>query len=466
MRWRQLVELAGRADDQSDPRLLDQAIAEIRAGSALVDERVRIAAALAVATLPIPSALVATFASDRLGVAAPVLASARLTAAEWTSVSEAASDGCRLFIATMRSHQPAPPASTALHSEPEPVPSIRDVIDRIERLREHRDGESPETAPPPLAAEPPRLFQWECNESGAIDWVEGAPRGAIVGQSIAQRGLDDGVDGAVERAFASRAPFHEGLLQLAAQSSSGGAWKISGIPAFDRSSGRFAGYRGVAERASPGPNFNPDSLRELAHEIRTPLTAIIGFAEIISGEYLGPAETRYRERAGEIVGQAQLLLTAIEDLDFAARLRSAGPDSTSASNASLAESLAASWDDIERQAAERGVRVNVAPGDERTGCALSPELAQRLVQRFCGAVVGCETQGAILTFSLGSDQKSCTLAVDRPSSLPTGDLDSAHSRQSNDPDTLPIRLVVGLARAAGGSLDTGGDRLVLRLPRA
>jgi signal transduction histidine kinase len=63
---------------------------------------------------------------------------------------------------------------------------------------------------------------------------------------------------------------------------------------------------------------DPDSLRELVHEIKTPLNAIMGFAEIIEGQYLGPADRGYRERAAEIWRQARLLLTAIDDLDFAA----------------------------------------------------------------------------------------------------------------------------------------------------
>ena len=80
------------------------------------------------------------------------------------------------------------------------------------------------------------------------------------------------------------------------------------MPAFEPADGRFAGYRGVALRETAGRAgrarsdarsllADPDSLRELVHEIKTPLNAIIGFAEIIEGQYLGPADRRYRERA-------------------------------------------------------------------------------------------------------------------------------------------------------------------------
>jgi hypothetical protein len=474
VRWRQLVEIVARAGPDSDPELVQRAISEIRAHSAAVDERVRAAAALAVARHTLPVELVAAFAADRLAVAAPVLASARLTASEWKSVSAAASGECRDFIATMRSEPPSaepPQPSREQRREGEaPVPSISDVVARIERLRQAREGESSPPPPDRQPVESPSLFRWECNESGEIDWVEGAPRGALVGQSIAHSGIEGGVDRGVERAFAARAPFHDGLLELARGSAIGGTWKISGVPAFERSSGRFAGYRGVAERfgqaetgtARPPPAADPDSLRELAHEIKTPLNAIIGFAEIITGEYLGPAESRYRERAGEIVAQARLLLTAVEDLDLAAKLRwHEGSSSTE-----LSDSLARSWEEIDRHARSRGVPVSVAEGGDPASCALDALLVQRLVERLAIAVIDCAAEGEMLTFRIGSDTECCALSVDRPAALKGADLRPDRNRRAGDSTTLPLRLVMGLARTAGGELELTTDRLTLRLPRA
>ena len=80
-----------------------------------------------------------------------------------------------------------------------------------------------------------------------------------------------------------------------------------------------------------------DALRETIHEIKTPLNAIIGFAEIIDGQYLGPAHRNYRHRAAEIVSQARMLLAAIEDLDFAARLQ--GQPAEKGASTDLAEIL-------------------------------------------------------------------------------------------------------------------------------
>ncbi|MFY0104416.1 histidine kinase dimerization/phospho-acceptor domain-containing protein, partial [Acinetobacter baumannii] len=63
-------------------------------------------------------------------------------------------------------------------------------------------------------------------------------------------------------------------------------------------------------------------MRQLVHELRTPTTAIAGFAEMIEGELLGPVPAPYRDYAGNIRHQARGLLGAIDDLDTAARLDS------------------------------------------------------------------------------------------------------------------------------------------------
>jgi len=470
VRWRQLVELAARAPPDGDREFFTQAISEVRDGAANVEERVRAAAALAIASLPLPVDLVAAFAADRLNIAAPILASARLTALEWKSVAAQASDDCRAFIGTMRAepHQVQPPAPATAK---EPVPSISEVVARIERLRQSRDTADASHGASTDEADQPRLFRWECNESGEIEWVEGAPRGALVGQSIAQRGSGVGVDRTVERAFASRAPF-QGSLELPADSAIGGTWKIGGVPAFDRSSGRFAGYRGVAERsdgtastASGRPINGPDSLRELAHEIRTPLNAIIGFAEIITGEYLGPAGSAYRERASEIVAQARLLLSAVEDLDFAAKLRSTeGAEKARCNLGELVERLVVT---LRETGGQNGVEIEAARSVGDLAAAVQPEVAERLILRMCGAVIGRSAEGERLRLAVDCNGHHCLVSITRPASLEGmseenlfGTADDAMSA------AFPLRLARGLAHAAGASLVACERRISLLFPKA
>jgi hypothetical protein len=349
------------------------------------------------------------------------------------------------------------------------IPSISDVVARIERLRQSR--EVGETTPAVGTGwnDKARLFRWECNESGEIDWVEGIPRGALVGQSIAQSGSGGGVDRSVERAFQTRAPFHDGLLELPDDAATGGSWRISGVPAFERSTGRFAGYRGVAERPDLGSSAaalagNPDSLRELAHEIKTPLNAIIGFAEIITGEYLGPAGSRYRERASEIVAQARLLLGAIEDLDFAAKIHSSnGAAKARTDIGGLLERLVEA---IREVASERGIEIEASIATGELDAAIQAEVAERLILRMCSAVVARASQGEKLRLTVGRDGDHVIVAIGRPRAM-AGMCDNALFGTASDAMSpgFPLRLARGLAQTAGAALVADDRGILLLFPR-
>lgn len=483
VRWRQLVDLVARAGAQAANPLVEQALHLVRSDLPLVDETLRAAAARAVAALPLPFDLVALFASDKLPVSAPVLAAARLERDEWQKLLALADGETRNFILTL--HPDLPPAPQAIGDAAEeplveeplveagegdvvqpPVPTISDVVARIERLRRGR-------APPPSSADEgaaapgaPTLFRWECGPSGEIAWVEGAPRGPLIGRSIARSEEGEGVDQEVERAFALRAPFRDAQLSLPGEGSLAGAWKISGVPAFEPADGRFAGYRGIALRENGGAYditrdgqhsilSDPNSLRELVHEIKTPLNAIIGFAEIIDAQLLGPADRHYRTRAAEIVGQARLLLSAIDDLDFAAKLQADRNRPGSGTDlAMLLEQVAAG---MRQGASHNAPQLELSIETRKRRCALEPALAERLVTRFCTALLGVTADGERLVVNLDNSKGHCLLWV-RP---PPG-LDAANGELASG--GFGLRLVRGLARIAGGDLTITKARITLALP--
>ena len=473
VRWRQLVDLVARAGAQANNPLVEQALELIRSDRANVDEALRAAAARAIASLPVPLDLVALFASDSLAVSAPLLAAARLEPGERQQLMEFADPETRNFIETLHpgsvSSLSASPEEPLLQRQDEPergtaIPSISDVVARIERLRRSRAQQ----ATPPFEGRilgpsgAPSLFRWECGPSGEIAWVEGAPRGALIGRSIARAEEGEGVDEEVERAFAMRSPFHDGHLSVSGDGALAGEWKISGVPAFEPTGGRFAGYRGIALREgaaapSAGPGMfapaDPDSLRELVHEIKTPLNAIIGFAEIIDGQFLGPADRHYRTRAAEIVSEAKLLLSAIDDLDFAAKLQADRDRPGGGTDlALLLEQIAAG---MRTSAAAGGPQLELEIATRRSRCALEPALAERLVTRFCDAVVP-SAGAAQLVLHLDNSRGRCRLWVEQAGRRSTDDGAAGLG--------FGLRLVRGLARIAGGDLSLTQRRIALELP--
>lgn len=499
VRWRQLVDLVARAGANSASPVVAEALEAIRSEGPRVDESLRAAAARAVAALPLPLGLLEYFASDKLAVSAPVLAAATLDAHQWQVLHAAADEETRRFIRTLHPELGIEPhveiaaraeqLAEAMAQAPEPSspssvsPSLHEVVERIERRRRLRGGQQqPPPDEPAALAGSPALFRWECGPTGEIAWVEGAPRGALIGRSIgkAQVGDGDRVDQEVVRAFAMRAPFRDAQLTVAAGGPISGDWKISGVPAFDPADGRFAGYRGVALREVPLPAAaptrapesvpdvlsDPDSLRELVHEIKTPLNAIIGFAEIIEGQFLGPADRGYRDRAAEIVRQARLLLTAIDDLDFAAKVHSAG--GSTRERVDLGALVQREADEMRRIAGARGVEIEMQWSRADVAAAVQPEIADRLLFRLFGALVDRSERGERLQLSVEQASDGARISLTRPAAL-RGMSDAELleiPRGESGRGSFRLRLARGLARIAGGDLVSSRDSFALVFQRA
>lgn len=495
VRWRQLVDLVARAGANSGSPVVAEALNAIRNEAPNVDEPLRAAAARAVAALPLPLGLLEYFASDTLTVAAPVLAAASLQPDQWAALRKVADAETRGFIGTLHPEvagephveAPASEQRAAASDEPQAAdtaayvpPSLHEVVERIEQRRRLRAVQPIEgTSPAAASVEAPALFRWECGPSGEIAWVEGAPRGALIGRSIskAMDSTGDRVDHDVVRAFTMRAPFRDGLLTVAAAGTVSGDWKISGVPAFDPADGRFAGYRGVALRETPTtpaaapaetiPDVlaDPASLRELVHEIKTPLNAIIGFAEIIEGQYLGPADRGYRDRAAEIVRQARLLLTAIDDLDFAAKLHSAtGGRRERVDLAALLDRQAVQLGKLARS---RGVEVDVVRPRFDLPAKIEPELADRLLDRFLTALVGLAEEGERLQVSAELASGEARVLLSRPLAIRgMSEAEMFGSGADAGAGGFLLRLLRGLARIAGGDLNAARDSVWLAFPRA
>ena len=496
VRWRQLVDLVARAGANSASSVTGDALAAIREEAPRVEEAVRAATARAVAALPLPLGLLEYFASDSLSVAAPVLAAATLDVRQWHALIAVADEETRAFIETLHpdlktevaapieARQMAHVAAEVGAQEPRPSAggsqSLQDVIERIERRRRLRSGHADEPAESgPVTPGSPALFRWECGPGGDIAWVEGAPRGPLIGRSLARQEENDGnrVDAELVRAFAVRAPFRDALLRVGGAGPVAGEWKISGVPAFEPADGRFAGYRGVALRNAPPASAapaleampdilsDPDSVRELVHEIKTPLNAIMGFAEIIEGQYLGPADRGYRERAAEIGRQARLLLTAIDDLDFAAKVHST--KGSVRERIDLAALVARAGGELRDIAAKRGIDLALPGARGEVPAAVEAELADRLLFRLFSALADRAERAERLEVTAEAAPGAARISITRPSALRgTADAELFGASAAEGVDGgFSLRLARGLARIAGGDLVTSRDAFALAFPR-
>ncbi|PSJ37248.1 sensor histidine kinase [Allosphingosinicella deserti] len=516
-KWRQLVDLIAQ---RRGVRLSDQALQALdwlRARRLDIPSDTRCATARSFSGRRVSTTIVAFFAEDKPVVAGPLISGALLTRDEWIALLPSLTPTARALLRHRRDLGPDVehalasfgPSDFALSGSVTPIaavdvraPSlevgetqIRDLVARIENFRRQREAAAPVTVGSPAQPLATGDFQWETSTDGIIVWVEGAPRGALIGQSIASiadRGVF-GVDGQAAGAFEKRTPFRDARFSVAGTGEVSGDWRISGVPFFDPVQGSFLGYRGSARRprvdevAHPdavagrngvfGTNLPADSLRQLIHELRTPLNAIVGFAEMIDGQYMGPAASSYRDRASEIMEQASRLLSAVDDLDTAARIETQVIQFEQAP-VDAVSLLCRLHDAYERVARQRGSRIAIEIEKNLPSARVELAAAERMFARMLAATIGLAQEGEVIAATMGmgmmGGQRMLCLAIDRPHAIDGLDeralLDPGYSPDGDWPGApalglgFALRLVRNLAEAVGGALVVGEERFFLFLP--
>jgi signal transduction histidine kinase len=520
--WRQLIDLLAQRRPGADPALSREAFLRLQALRPDVPIAIRCETARAFAGRSIRPVLAAFLAADVPAVAGAILPHVRLDEAGWLEILPRLTPTGRGFLRHRRDLGPqveaalwsfgatdlalgggtvpaqeasAPQPMQSAAGDPLPPPvsvehgvgegQIRAIITRIARFRKGREGQLPEPEPEQIAS-----FRFETGPDGVICWVDGAPRGPLVGETIATPAAGiHGVDAQAPGAFRRRAPFREARLMIAGRSGVSGEWRIAGVPVFGPSDGRFLGYRGTArrpredERAEPEPDvpglygggLEPDSLRQLVHELRTPLNAIGGFAEMIRRQMRGPVSTSYRDRAQNIAEQAGQLLAAVDDLDVAARLETRRLDLQRV-EIDLGTMLALISDNHAKSAARRGGALECAVTPDLPPVTGDPAALRRMIGRLIGASAALTAEGETIrvTLSGGGSPTMLELTVRRPARLDGQDdaalFDTAHGPDGDWPDApllglgFSLHLVRRLASAAGGGLRIEPDRFVLSLP--
>jgi His Kinase A (phospho-acceptor) domain len=373
----------------------------------------------------------------------------------------------------------------------QPGMRISDIVERIERLR--RDRENAEAPQLPLEGGEGVAFdasiteiRFETDDMGTVSWVEGAPRGALVGVGISEPAFADGPgpDAFGAAAFRQRMPLENVRMRLCGALIIEGDWRINAAPFFDAFSGRFRGYRGIfrrpnaaeSARIDPATAENGEHLQQLVHELRTPLGAILGFSEIIEQQLFGPVSSDYRVLARNIMNDAERLLAGFDDLSMAARIEtgrfSAGQGTTDCSwlATRLAERLQGLSDSL-------SVTLNLAKADPVRPFAIDNELTERLFSRLLSAVIiGCEPGeelGGRFRTELGAMPVN-RLVLSLPKklqSLSEEELLGSVPLISDVPDQAPLlglgfslRLVRSLANNVKGDLRFYNNTLILSLP--
>ncbi len=508
--WRQISDILAQRGNQlsdDDVRRSLHALVVLRPQ---VPEKVRRDCAMAIARHGRFAPLVAFYANDVPAVSAAMLQRARLSEADWLAVLPATAATARSILAGRRDlpdnvrraleslgagsvalPQPetvafvAPaelPSAAEIARPAETAPSqISELVRRIDRYQSARAR--------PAARKTTPGFLFETGADGLIRWVDGVTRGAAVGLSIADAafGGEPGADGAAAGAFRQRAEIVNARMMLEGADAEAGEWRFSALPWFDPATGQFRGYRGSARRPQqsempygrPAVAESGDSIRQLIHELRSPLNAISGFAQIISSQMFGPVSTSYRAMAEAIVADAASIQSIIDDLDTAARAAPTAPAVPQGETADLGAVVSQVESDLGAILTDQRVDLSIS----RVG---GPFLAQvgdansrRMIGRLLTALVDISEPGAVLVGQLVTESghdDMLQLRIVRPLAIRFATaadlLDPGFSPEGEAPGAailslgFSLRLVDSLARGAGGRLDIGHNALTLHLPSA
>ena len=314
------------------------------------------------------------------------------------------------------------------------------------------------------------------DNEGRIDWAE-----EHIAPMLRYMMLGDVLPSLEQITFGRRQPLSTVPVTLEGAAAIAGDWYLDASPRFDPVGGRFVGYAGRLRRASadvpePESDGESDRIRQLLHELRTPVNAIQGFAEVIQQQLFGPVPHEYRALAASIAGDSARMLAGFDELDRLAKLESGAREldtGTSDFSAVVGGQLKQLAEILKPRNAGFAVKlaedcqIVLAQGDAEA-------LSWRILAALAGTIAPSETIKVRLENSVTGIDGFMAMACDLPAKLSAReDIFKAESQKNGSGALLTpgsfgsgfaLRLARAEARSIGGDLTRGDDTLMLTLP--
>ncbi len=410
-----------------------------------------------------------------------------------------AQSGLREVPAAAPPPAPAPaPAVTALPARNRDDTGRTEISALVERIAQFRRTRSESQAELerspllPLGELPERadrvvtVFGFATDTAGRICWAAAEAAPMVIGMRLfTSQTAADGATDAIARAFQRRQPIARSAINLDGAPAIAGDWIVDAEPRFS-DEGHFTGYFGrlrrVASANAPVPGSpetrEADRIRQLLHELRTPVTAVQGYAEVIQQQLFGPAPHEYRAMAAAIAADAARILAGFEELDRLARLET-GATLIEPGETDLAALLHRTAGQLAPVLAPHGAGVTLDFGaDASLIAAIDPEDAEALVWRLLASLAAAAGPGERITLTFDpvigagcGEVRILATVPARLAALEENDLFSATTRIGEGTISpglfgtgFALRLARAEARAAGGTLRREGDALLLTLP--
>lgn len=383
---------------------------------------------------------------------------------------------------------PSPALGTFDH---EPIEEIGAIVRRIEAYRKTRPRQDspdmPEDAP--HAAAPADVFDFATDAEGRIVWADRACAPAAIGLRLAGRDAESPLqpEPALTDAFRDHQPIRGMLATIEGGPLLAGHWRVEAMPRFERAGGRFAGYFGRMRRTRDVPQAGAsaasaqdeaDRMRQMLHELRTPVNAIQGFAEVLLYQLYGPTPHEYRALAAAIAGDSARILAGFDELERLAKLECEALR-LEHGESDLAALVTAALAQLTTATTGRGSGFMADIVEDKLPVALARVDAERLVWRLLATLANSTAPGEMLKLRLRGRDGEARMTVRLPASLAVlsdealfraGSPGQPQAQSAGLPSAgmfgagFALRLAATEARAAGGALDRRGDKLRLTLP--
>ena len=253
-----------------------------------------------------------------------------------------------------------------------------------------------------------------------------------------------------------------------------GRWRLDAVPRFDEG-GRFLGHHARLTRQpekKEESDTRGDEIRQALHELRTPLGAIQGFAEIIQQQLFGEVPNRYRAQAADIAAESARLLAGLEEIERLVRMRK-GRTALKEGETALAAMLGQLVDQFASIEQGNGAKfVLDAPGADVVVPVAEGE-AETMLWRLLATLSAAADPGERLDVVL-HDGGQAQLSITLPRALHDKALFDAEIGISERGEPMlgmlgagfTMRLVAAEVRAAGGSFSHDDECVLVRLPLA
>ncbi|HJP21841.1 MAG TPA: HAMP domain-containing sensor histidine kinase [Alphaproteobacteria bacterium] len=226
--------------------------------------------------------------------------------------------------------------------------------------------------------------------------------------------------------------------------------------------------RVAKEQAEWESRSKSEFIASMSHELRTPLNSVIGFAEVIHDELLGPlGSSKYGEYAGDILSSGRHLLELVDDIIDISTVE-AGTIKLVKERIDLAEMFETCVALVRERAAESGVELSFAIGEDvPTLLADAVKLKRMLLNLLTNAIKFTPADGRVTVGAdLGARDAVCITVADTGIGIAAEEIERVLEPfgQANLPVEmnregigLGLYLTKSLIYAHGGWLDISSD---------